>query len=203
MKRDAQNVVSIGLSAAIVSVADETPRVLVVHPPGGVDALPFGPFDPLHHRTLESGLRSWVGGADLISISAMQNSSTPSATAAVTCRKPAKAHAWSRSAISRLPAATQEPPIRNGAIGTAFSHGKIGAMPNRASSKKSSAPVLKAFAKAAGKGESSEIRRDRARLCFGLDGLRWDEEKVLERYELLYEAGIGGGSRPRRPRNEI
>ena len=24
------------------------------------DALPFGPFDPLEHRTLESGLRSWV-----------------------------------------------------------------------------------------------------------------------------------------------
>ena len=51
-------------------------------------------------------------------------------------------------------------------------------------------PVLKTFAKSAGKGESSETRRDRARLCFGLDGLRWDEEKVLERYELLYEAGL-------------
>ena len=25
------------------------------------DALPFGPFDPAHHRTLESGLRKWVG----------------------------------------------------------------------------------------------------------------------------------------------
>ena len=34
------------------------------------------------------------------------------------------------------------------------------------------------------------MRRDRARLCFGLDGLSWDEEKVLERYELLYEAGL-------------
>ena len=35
-----------------------------------------------------------------------------------------------------------------------------------------------------------ELRRERARLCFGLDGLAWDEEKVLERYELLYEAGL-------------
>lgn len=25
---------------------------------------------------------------------------------------------------------------------------------------------------------------------FGLDGFSWDEEKVLERYELLYEAGL-------------
>jgi hypothetical protein len=33
-------------------------------------------------------------------------------------------------------------------------------------------------------------RRDRMRLCFGLDGAHWDDEKVLERYELLYEAGL-------------
>ena len=28
------------------------------------------------------------------------------------------------------------------------------------------------------------------RLCFGVGGVAWDEEKVLERYELLYEAGL-------------
>ena len=28
------------------------------------------------------------------------------------------------------------------------------------------------------------------RLCFGTDAIAWDEEKVLERYELLYEAGL-------------
>src|SRR6185369_9463671 len=51
--------VLIGLSAAIVSVADERPLVLVVHR-DSADALPFGTFDPLAHRTLESGLRNWV-----------------------------------------------------------------------------------------------------------------------------------------------
>jgi hypothetical protein len=55
------HVVSIGLSAAIVSVAEERPSVLVVHHAGAEDALPFGPFDPLNHRTLDSGLRKWVG----------------------------------------------------------------------------------------------------------------------------------------------
>ncbi|MEI9932063.1 MAG: hypothetical protein WDM89_16360 [Rhizomicrobium sp.] len=29
-----------------------------------------------------------------------------------------------------------------------------------------------------------------SRLCFGHDGTAWDEEKVLERYELLYESGL-------------
>ena len=58
----AKHVVAIGLSAAIVSVVEERPSVLVVrNPKSGDDALPFGPFDPLQHRTLESGLRTWVG----------------------------------------------------------------------------------------------------------------------------------------------
>src|SRR5207248_1977975 len=52
--------VLIGLSAAVVSVAEERPRALVVHHAEAADALPFGTFDPLAHRTLESGLRDWV-----------------------------------------------------------------------------------------------------------------------------------------------
>ena len=33
-------------------------------------------------------------------------------------------------------------------------------------------------------------RRERVRLAFGTDSGPWDEEKVLDRYELLYEAGL-------------
>ena len=57
----AKDTVSIGLSAAIVAVEGERPSVLVVAHDGGEDALPFGPFDPAQQRTLESGLRKWVG----------------------------------------------------------------------------------------------------------------------------------------------
>jgi hypothetical protein len=38
--------------------------------------------------------------------------------------------------------------------------------------------------------ERSGERRDRVRLLFALDGAPWNEERVLERYELLYEAGL-------------
>src|SRR5437868_4029089 len=58
---NAKDTVSIGLSAAIVAVEGESPSVLVVAHEGSQDALPFGPFDPTSHRTLESGLRKWVG----------------------------------------------------------------------------------------------------------------------------------------------
>jgi hypothetical protein len=43
-------------------------------------------------------------------------------------------------------------------------------------------------------------RRDRVRLSFGLEGLSWDEERVLDRFELLYSAGlVQEAARDRRP----
>jgi len=33
-------------------------------------------------------------------------------------------------------------------------------------------------------------RQERVRICFGFEGAAWDEEKVLDRFELLYEAGL-------------
>ena len=53
--------IQVGLTAAIVAVEALTPKILVVASgPENIDGLPFGPFDPLRHRTLEIGLRSWV-----------------------------------------------------------------------------------------------------------------------------------------------
>jgi hypothetical protein len=56
--------VEISLTAAIVSVDDDKPRILIVKPGAGPNGkrsgLPFGPFVPLSHRTLETGLRAWV-----------------------------------------------------------------------------------------------------------------------------------------------
>src|SRR6516162_11078625 len=55
--------IEIGLTAAIVTVEDEEPAILVAgdgatgEPRAG---LPFGAFDPLTHRTFEIGLRAWV-----------------------------------------------------------------------------------------------------------------------------------------------
>jgi hypothetical protein len=51
-------------------------------------------------------------------------------------------------------------------------------------------PALKAFVKSAPNAALADQRRERMRLCFGTDGIGWDEEKVLERYELLYETGL-------------
>jgi hypothetical protein len=55
--------IEIGLTAAIVAVEDGEPAILVAGDGGNAEpraGLPFGPFDPLAHRTFEIGLREWV-----------------------------------------------------------------------------------------------------------------------------------------------
>jgi len=54
-----QHNVVINLTAVIVAVTDDRPRVLVVEQSGEL-GLPSGPFDPVRHDSLENGLRRWV-----------------------------------------------------------------------------------------------------------------------------------------------
>ena len=62
--------IEVGLTAAIVAVEDDEPRILVAADPKSEirAGLPFGPFDPLSHRTFESGLRAWVAAQTAISV---------------------------------------------------------------------------------------------------------------------------------------
>ena len=50
----------IGLSAVMVAVEGDAPRVLITQRETGEDALPFGAFDPDRHRTFDLSLRGWV-----------------------------------------------------------------------------------------------------------------------------------------------
>ena len=86
----------------------------------------------------------------------------------------------------------------SGRAGTAFSHGRIGARASRRCSIAIEAALARWAAAAAGEPER-RLRQERLGLAFGRSGAAWNEELVLERYELLYEAGlvVGGGARPR------
>jgi len=187
----AKHVVSIGLSAAIVSVANERPSVLVVHHQGEEDALPFGPFDPLNHRTLDSGLRRWVGEQTQLDLGYAEqlytfgdrgrHLPTPDEGARVV-------------SVGYLALTRQTGELR--VADTQWSDWyKYFPWEDWREAKPAVidtiiAPTLRQFAKAATGTEASDQRRERVRQCFGLDGVAWDEEKVLERYELLYEAGL-------------
>lgn len=188
--------VVIGLSAAIVAVTDDAPYVVVTREAdGAVAGLPFGPFDPAGDRTLELSLRGWVkeqtgfdigyaeqlytfgdrgremplaelkgGGADrVISISYL--ALTPSR--AVLERAAARWRSW-YDFFPWEDWRAGRPRVIDDVI----------------------APKLRAWADATADKALGAQRRARARLAFALDGAVWNEERALDRYELLYEAAL-------------
>ncbi|HWY63512.1 MAG TPA: hypothetical protein VNW15_16555 [Rhizomicrobium sp.] len=184
------NVISIGLSAAIVSVERERPSVLVVAHEGIEDALPFGPFDPATQRTLESGLRKWVGEQTRFDLGYTEQLYTFGDRG----RHLAAPDEGARVVSVGYLALTRpgEPKARDTRWGSWYQY-----FPWEDWRESRPAmidgvilPALRKFVKEAPNPVSTEQRRDRMRLCFGEGGTAWDEEKVLERYELLYEAGL-------------
>jgi hypothetical protein len=185
-----EHTVLIGLSAAVVSVADERPRVLVVHRTEGADALPFGTFDPLSHRTLESGLRSWVEEQTQLQLGYVEQLYTFGDRGRHMTRPGEGPRVLSVGyfALTRPQQGRGPDTLWRDWYGffpwedwREEKPGVIDAL---------IVPRLTAFVAAASDPGTRERRKDRLRLCFGTDGLAWDEEKVLERYELMYEAGL-------------
>jgi len=185
----AKRVVSIGLSAAIVSVVEDGPCVLVVHPGKGGDALPFGPFDPIEHRTLESGLRTWVGEQTGLDLGYAEQLYTFGDRGRHTLKPGETTRGVSVGYLALTRQAAAAP-------GTLW-RGWYRYFPwedwrdeKPALIEETIAPALDAFVASAPDKTCAQLRRDRIRLCFGLEDIGWDEEKVLDRYELLYEAGL-------------
>jgi hypothetical protein len=179
--------VSIGLSAAILAVEGERPSVLVVAHEGVADALPFGPFDPVQHRTLESGLRQWVGEQTGFELGYTEQLYT-FGDKGRHLSAPGEGRVVS---VGYLALTRQASTVRE-ARDTQW-HGWYQYFPweDWRDSKPAMIdsvilPALKKFVKDAPAG-LGDLRRERVNLCFGES---WDEERVLERYELLYEAGL-------------
>lgn len=186
------------LSAAIATVRDDTPLVLVVrekHSDSHGNAeitygLPYGPFEPIRDRTLELGMRRWVeeqtelemgyfeqlytfgdrgrhSGPDdqdrFVSVGylALTDRATDSALPDAVWRSWYDFFPW-EDHRGGFPVMVDE-----------VIH-----------------PALEAWSGAAGSGPLCNQRRERVRLCFGAKNGAWDDEKILERYELLYEAGL-------------
>ncbi|MGB0087319.1 MAG: NAD regulator [Rhodomicrobiaceae bacterium] len=189
--------VEISLTAAIVSVVGDNPRILVVKPGSGAAdtrvALPFGLFAPLNHRTLEIGLRAWVEEQTGLELGYVEQLYTFGDRG-----RHARPGDVGPQVVSIGYLA-----LTNGCADRGLKHGGWQNWYNffpwedwrnerPAILTREILPRLDRWAK---QKEPTDApmrplkREDRVGICFGGDH-GWDEEKVLDRYELLYEAGL-------------
>jgi hypothetical protein len=192
--------IEIGLAAAIVTVEDEEPAILVAGEAEAVNGepragLPFGPFDPLLHRTFEIGLRAFVEAQTGLAVGYVEQLYTFGDRGRHAHPGDTGAHMVSVGylALTRV----TDGAVRAAGAGFApwyrffpWEDWRDGRPPIL---DRTIVPLLNEWAAAGGDGREPAralARRDRLRLCFGSGGGRWDEERVLDRYELLYEAGL-------------
>ncbi len=196
-----QHDIIVGLNAVIVTVHKQTPCVLVVRQDqeeDGLDSasLPSGPFEPARHPTLETGLRAWVQTQTYLDLGYVEQLYTfgdrgREAPGPGEVASSGQAHSLS---IGYLALTRDAPKLR--APDNVW-QGWYRYLPWedwRESPPRMIAeriePALNHWADAAPDKTLTRTRRERARSCFGFGDLPWDEEKVLERYELLFEAGL-------------
>jgi len=172
------------LIAVIVAVTGGNPRVLTI---GNATALPSGSFES-GHRSLQAGLRSWVerqthqplGYVEQLYTFADSDRGADGAARVMS--------------VSYLGLA-RETPVTGPEAGWQSWYRYFPWEDHRAGPPAALAEtIIPRLTNWAG----TAARRQRAAFTFGLDGRAWNEELVLQRYELLYEAGIVP-ERERRP----
>ena len=200
----------IGLNAIIIAVTDEVPRILTVQraahslatpaQKGEAEAwadspvaLPFGPFDPDHHRTLELGLHNWVEQQTGLNLGYVEQLYTFGDR----YRDPREQAGGPRLVSVGYIALVRQVPVSG--AGEAewrnwydffpwedWREGRPGVIDQTIR------PSLQNWLGRIGDGESRQTYQERISIAFGTDTAPWDFERVLERYELLYEAGMIG-----------
>jgi len=189
--------IEIGLTAAIVATEDDEPTILVASHDGKGEpraGLPSGPFDPRTHRTFEIGLREWVEAQTGLRLGYVEQLYT-FGDRGRHLGQDIGPHVVSVGylALSRMP---DNASLRTSAAGFEPWYRFFpwedwrGGPPDILDS--TVLPLLNEWAAGRQQPEPGRAlsRQERLRLCFGIGGSPWDEEKVLDRYELLYEAGL-------------
>lgn len=176
----------VDLIAVVVAVTDQGPGVLTV---GQLqNALPSGPFE-LGHRSLQFGLRAWVEQQTGHQLGYIEQLYTFADRDRIGEQRQQRVISISYLALTRADHAAGEArrswrgwydyfPWEDHRFGIPAVVGDI------------LRPRLLAWAEEAAHDPVRRERRQRATIAFGFDGHDWNEELVLQRYELLYEAAL-------------
>ena len=187
--------VVIGLSAVTVAVRNGEAVVLTVRPQDAtthrattLPGLPSGPFDPEGHRTFEIALRAFVTeqtGFDVGYVEQLYTFGDKGRDAPRAEVGAGAARVVSVGYLALTPAAVDTDGLDTAwAPWSRFFPWEDWRQGRPTLIDDAIAPALRRWA---GRDES---RLARARLLFALDDAGWNEERVLDRYELLYEAGL-------------
>ena len=176
---------SIRLSAVIVTGTIDEPRVLTVRiGRDPIEALPSGPLE-VEHRTLEVGLRAWVERQTTQKLGYVEQLYTFGDRDRVEDARAGRALTVAYLALVRE--------ARPGGAGEALWQSWYRYFPweDWRAGRPATLPPLEArlgsWAKEAPSETERRLRAERLGLAFARS---WNEELVLERYELLYEAGL-------------
>ncbi len=204
--------VIIGLNAVIVAVTEETPRILTFQrsrqawaefqqglermaADAAHEALPFGPFDPSSDRTLELGLRRWVlqhTGLELGYVEQLYTFGNRN-------RDPLELQGGPRVISVAYLALVREGRLPGTGSATwrdwytffpweDWRSGKPAALDQEIQ------PAIESWIRRSPNGSVRKERRERSDIYFGLQGAPWVPERVLDRYELIYEIGLAAES---------
>jgi len=176
---------SIDLVAVLTTVTDGEPQVMTI---SGGSALPSGPFE-LDDRSLQSGLRAWVERQTGRPLGYLEQLYTFADRDRV-------GEGSSRRVISISYLGLTREERADGDSGAGW-HSWYDYFPwedrrlrTPAFVDRTMIPRLRAWVKAAEDPAKRLERAERLNVSYGLDGSAWNEELILQRYELAFEAGI-------------
>lgn len=176
---------AVDLVAVLAAVTDGQPQVMTIR---GGTALPSGPFE-LDDRSLQSGLRAWVErqtGHPLGYVEQLYTFADRDRVGEDSARRVIS--------ISYLGLTREERTTSNNDAGWRNWYEYFPWEDRRVKTPafvdKTMIPRLRAWAKAADDSARRRERTERLVVSYGLDGSPWNEELILQRYELAYEAGI-------------
>ncbi len=202
----------VGLNAVILALSGEEPQVLTVSIPEGspleggrtvsprsgeklLEALPTGPLDPTGDRTLDLALRRWVMASTGLELGYVEQLYTFGDR----FRDPFELEGGPR-VISAAYIALVRQSRPEGDSGARWRPvyrylpwedgrgGRPALVENHIE------PILRQWVSSANGKTQAGIRRERAAVAFGIADSPWDGERVLDRYEILYELGLVGES---------
>ncbi len=174
--------VSVDLIAVLAAVTAGAPRVMTLK---DGRALPSGPFG-LEHRSLQSGLRAWVEEKTQHPLGYVEQLYTFADKDRAGSESPQRTISISYLGLTRA--------LDDAEAGWISWYDYFPWEDHRTGApaliETLIAPALEQWVKATRSPGMRDIRRQRAEVTFGLGEHLWNEELTLQRYELLYEAGL-------------